>query len=363
MNASSRHSGLLLALSIATGATALFASAGCEKEKPAAVAEDAGAGDNRPNKAQLSGKFGAAVAAAASGQAPSAAAASAANGPPESGIFAPGAADVTQPPAAPPKVELINDGAEPRFQLAYAPSGDEQRIVIQVSARLGQGGGLPNIDFALSMKTDKAGLTTATVVSATPGKEIAAQLPKDFAAAVGKLKGTEIRFTLGPDGVMSAPAFTLSKDADAGLEIAVRGLIEAMTLMEAPLPKKPVGAGGYWMVTDRSSTFGIEVVRYRVFKVQKVEKDHGTFAVDVRQYAVKGTNDLGGQQATFEHFESSGKGNTEWAPSAFFTPGSELNQRMRGQINTGKAGQMAMLQTELTGATAPATDDKGTKKK
>ena len=192
----------------------------------------------------------------------------------------------------------MNGGTEPRVQLAYGPPGDEQRIVIQVSARLGQGGGLPNIDFALSLKTDKSGQTIATVLSATPAKEIAAQLPKDFATAVGKLKGTEIRFSMTPNGAMSAPAITLSKEADPGLEIAVKGLVEVMTLTEVPLPKDPVGVGGFWMVTDRSATFGVDVVRYRVFKVQKADKDHATLAVDVRQYAVKAANNSAGSRPT-----------------------------------------------------------------
>ena len=87
-----------MALSFATAAPAIVALAGCEKEKPIVAAEDAGAGAAPQRPAQR--KFGAAVAAAesGSGQAPSGSAPTA-NGPPETGVFAPGAADAARRPA------------------------------------------------------------------------------------------------------------------------------------------------------------------------------------------------------------------------------------------------------------------------
>jgi hypothetical protein len=126
------------------------------------------------------------------------------------------------------------------------------------------------------------------------------------------------------------------------LELAMRGLVETLTQVTVPLPKKPVGVGGYWIATDRSTTFGIEVVRYRVFKVQKIEKDQATLAVDTRQYAVKEEIDLGAiaqnQKITAEHFDSQGKGTLTWKGAELVSSTSELTQRTQVAIGGGPAG-------------------------
>src|SRR4051794_27478068 len=95
MNALLRSWALPAALSLG-----LFA--GCNEEKTPVA--DAGAADSGPAQPGLGGKFGAAVAAAESANA-APPKSGGDNGPPESGIFAPGLADKAQAPGAPPKVE------------------------------------------------------------------------------------------------------------------------------------------------------------------------------------------------------------------------------------------------------------------
>ena len=105
MNALLRAAGLSIA--------ALGLLSGCNDDKTTAVT-DAGVEDAGPNKALLGGKLGAVVAAAESGSSHAPAAKAPGDGPPEAGFFPPGGADKAQPPGAPPKVEVLGEGAKQR---------------------------------------------------------------------------------------------------------------------------------------------------------------------------------------------------------------------------------------------------------
>jgi hypothetical protein len=327
--------------------------AGCgEDKKVSATDEAADAGEVAAKKAALDGKLAAAVKAAGSAQAP--AAGKQGDGPPDKGVFGPGAADKILAPGAPAKVELLGDGADPKVQLAYAPEG-EQKVTASVTFR-NQGRPLA-FDYTLNVKIDKpkdkpkddkkadGPMRVVAAVGAISGPP---QMPKDMADQVAKLKGSEIKWQLTPDGLMSDPTYSLAKGADGGLEQLLRQLSEGLTLSTPALPQKPVGAGAYWMVTDRLSSGGIDVVRYRVFRVEKVEKDKATLSMDVRQYAAKSDIDAGeGQKLTVDQFESLGKGKTEWTAQGL------LPARADGQVRLGlggriQTGQQGMLQTELS---------------
>src|SRR5262249_25248547 len=148
-----------------------------------------------------------------------------------------------------------------------------------------QGGAIP-VDYTLALKVDKpkdekkddkkpAGPKVVKVVGKATTIGLPPQIPREVCDKLGKLKGTEIRYTLGPDGSMSELGYTLPKDMDQGLgETALRALVDALSGAAVPLPKDPVGVGGYWMATDRAPTvLGVDVVRYRVFTVEKIDKD------------------------------------------------------------------------------------------
>jgi hypothetical protein len=358
--------------------------AGCE-DKPTVVADDAGVVDSGPPKPVLGGKLGAAVAAAESAQAAPRSSAGAANGPPETGIFAPGAANAAHPPNTPAKVEVLGEGSDPKIALALSPK-DEQRAVLSVSVRLGPQSALPSIDFGLLFKldkpkakddkskgdSDKAGpvQVIATVAAATLAKEQPGQLPKELADAIAKLKGTEIRYQLTPEGAIVNLTATLSKDSDdpgnpglKGLtETTIKALTETITLMTVPLPQKPLGVGGYWMVTDRSASVGVEVVRYRVFKVEKIEQGHATLSLTTRQYAAKGEIDLGAASngvLPFDRFESQGKGSIEWTAGALLPPNSQVLQGLAAQAGGPKGGPARGLQIEMSSKSSePEKSDK-----
>src|SRR5262249_19812448 len=156
------------------------------------------------------------------------------------------------------------------------------------------------------------GPKTFRVVASVSAVSTTANVNKDDAERIGKLKGTELRYQVGADGTVDDIKITLAKDADPLLEGNVRALANALSVANAPLPQAPVGVGGYWIVTDRGLTYlGAEVVRYRVFKVEKIEKDRATLSVEVRQYTTREELDLGAggkaQRLLVDHFDSTGK--------------------------------------------------------
>jgi hypothetical protein len=360
-----------------------LAAAGCGEDKKT-IAPEADAGAPEKQKPVLDGKLGAAVRAAESAQA-AGNAAPGKEGPPESGVFAPGFADKAQAVGAPAKIELLGEGTEPRIALALAPSDDEQRETITVGVRQGAQGGAVALDYALSLKIDKpkdkpkddkpkddkaaAGPKTFRVVATVTGVGTAAAVTKEDADRIAKLKGTELRYQIGADGSVDDIKITLAKDADPLLDGNVRALANALSVINVPLPAKPVGVGGYWIVTDRGVSYiGAEVVRYRVFKIEKIEKDRATISVDVRQYATREDLDLGaagkGQKLVVARFESTGKAKLDWSAAAFLPSRAEASVRTQimGHVQGGPAAQKGTIQTELAAKLA-AVEGKADKKK
>jgi len=334
-----------------------LAPAGCTEEEKKTQSSDADAGlEQGPQKPVLGGKLAAAVKAAESAQGgPSGKGGG--DGPPESGVFGPGLADRAQPAGAPARLEVLDDGKEPRVLLAPAP-GDEQKETVSVTLRM-QGSALP-VDYALVLKVDKPkdekkgeGPRTWRVAGKIQSVAPSPQLPRELSDKLAKLKGTEIRYTLGANGTLSDLGYALGKDAPTGIgEELLRGLVNAIGTSMPSLPDKPVGMGAYWMVTDRASTFGVDVVRYRVFKVEKIDKDRATLSIDVRAYATKDDADLG-QKLTLQRFESTGKGKVEWTAAGLLPSRGETSQRT-GINGTVSGGQPAMLMADVSSKFAEA---------
>ncbi|WP_437977493.1 hypothetical protein WMF11_11545 [Sorangium sp. So ce295] len=365
-------------------AVALSGLAGCEGEKSKAqVAADAGALDAGPALPVVGGKLGAELAEAASGstEKKGPAAGGTAGGPPESGVFSASEAAAALPKDVPYKIEVIGDGSEPRARLA--PKIDpksEQKLDITLGLRMGGPQGLPNLELGVSFKAEKpadapkegAAARVASTASAAPTRVIAkitsAMLasmsiggpPKQLADALAKLKGSALRYELSPANAVSNLQFELSKDADPGLQPLIGALGEAITLLTPPLPDKPVGAGAYWMVTDRVVASGAQllVLRYRVFKIEKVEGGVVSLSVDTRQYAegadLKLPSPNGEVTMTIDRLDSSGKGTLTWSPSSFVPGVADASQRLQallvppGATAQQAAAQRSVAQVELT---------------
>lgn len=352
-----------------------FALTACGSGDSGPKPADAGA-PAVPSGPVVGGKLGAAIAsAAAAGTAAPKAKSTSGDEPPENGIFTPEEAEKRQPKDAAPKLDVLGDGAEPRTALALKLDGSEQKTTLTIGMRMGQGMRLPTVEFALSIKPEKAtgdppkeGAPPApTRVAATvtgtslPGSQ---PLPKELTESIAKLKGMVVRWDLSADGVWRNSAVELPKDAGAGLELVIDALVDMLSALTAPLPSKPVGKDAYWIVSDRArAAVGLDVLRYRVFRVQAIEGDRVTLSVEIRQYAADAKLKLDGgagekADMPMEQFDSSGKGTIVWTAGTYLPAGGEISEAVRARVAAG-GNRAAMVQTELSGrlggaAAAPA---------
>src|SRR5690606_35654686 len=81
--------------------------------------------------------------------APAASASAGAEGPPPNGMFPPGGADRAHPPGAPPKVEVLGEGSEPRIQLGASRPDEKQEAILVVAVSSGQQQALPPMALRL----------------------------------------------------------------------------------------------------------------------------------------------------------------------------------------------------------------------
>ncbi len=355
-----------------------FCSAGCGEQK-AGQAQDAGTADASPNQALLGGKLGAAVAAAAAAAPSSGASAKGSDsedGPPANGVLSPEAALRAHAPGALPKVEVFSDGNEPRISLTPKLSvGAEQKRTFSIALRAQ----IPiNIDVDLSFKADKAkdeagkGDTkkpkqaepdtakdgasaplafTGKVDSALVSSQLGA--PPDLVKALEKLKGSQIHFSVRSDGTPADFSQELAKGADKGVESVLGALVEATQVLLSPVPQKPVGAGAYWMVTDRAQSAAGEMVRYRVFRLVSLEGENAKLSIEVRQYAAKPTLSVAAgpqnnnMDLPIDRFESRGKGDISRSAASFLPQSGEVQSQTVALV-IAPGNQRAQVQSEMS---------------
>ncbi len=309
---------------------------GCDDSSKGA-ARDAGVGDAQPNEALMDKNI---VNAVQSARQQTSGSAEVVDGPPPSGVFEPGMADKAHPRGAPIKMTLYDKGSEPR--VVVAPNLDLHKpaiLKITVTNRMGKQV-RPNVDYTLSVSVTSpkdadgkdgavaelpvdAGATTPkereisfTIKAVVPSTQQPGQLPPSLGKAIGKLKGSRIFATLAPDGSLSGERIELAKKADAALGDLVAPLVEVLGLYFSPWPTEPVGQGAYWIATDRTTIAGMDVIRYRITKLEKLEGTQIAFSLDLRLWAA-GSNSV--PQGTPEGFLTLGfnaVGKAAWVRNA-----------------------------------------------
>lgn len=372
------------AVHLALVVVALGAFAGCEDEaaRPASATSASAA----PTGPVLEGALGEAAAdLAKKTDKPAGAPSAGAEGPPPNGLFPAGGADRAHPAGAPPKVELMTEGGEPRLQLGASRPDGKQEAVLVVAISSGQQQALPPMAVRLSIaprgskdkkpkKADEtkgaaeapaadaaptettivAEITEAAVAGMQPGS-----IPKQLSDEIGKLKGSTLSWPIGPNGPGRVD-HTLAKGADPGLDIALEAIEESLGAFLVPTPDKPVGEGATWMVTDRTSSMGVDGVRYRFVKVDDVDGDTAKLSVQIRKYGATDKLDLplGPQMAaaSLEAIDAQGKSQLTLVPRAWLPDSGEVSSRLAASLappggrNPGaQQQQRAQVQLEVAG--------------
>jgi len=320
---------------------ALVAVAGCEKEQnekpaaPVASVDKAAAIDPALAKAvaAASGAVGANAAPSGPGQ------------PPPGGIFAPGAADREMPKGAPPKLTLGSKGAEPRVQLGpvqpkpgFKTTGVAD-VAVQADARQGA---LP-IAFAVSLEALKpkgeaaAGAGELVTMSLKIGsaKLGVSGLPADIEARVSKLKGTKVEYQVAANGAASGYRYELPAGTDETRD-HLRMLVDALALVTLPMPVEPVGVGAMWMVASREGVFGLDLVTYRLVKVEQIAPEGATLSIATKRYATSNRFDFEGLPPDAPHdlaeFEAKTDGKLVVKPGSPLPVSGDLESRLVAQL-------------------------------
>jgi len=272
---------------------------GCEDSSSQPAADTSGQ-DAGPNEALMDKNI---VQAVRSARQQPPAAPSAVDGPPPGGVFGPGLADKAHPAGAPAAIELLGEGDTPRVSLRpTAKANKGRRLVITVGKRLGNQV-MPNVDYALvvrlepgkgggdSAATEKAAadLGGATLVvkvkSARPSAQQPGQLPAGLDKHIAKLADSRITAQVAASGALGPAKITLPDKTPAELGELIQTLSEVLSLMVSPMPAKAVGASGYWIADDRAVSSRMQVVRYRVLRVEQLTGTQAVLSLDLRQYA------------------------------------------------------------------------------
>jgi hypothetical protein len=340
-----------------------FALAACEDDKRTNSSADAGLPDASTAAPVLEGRLGKAFAAAASAAPPEPAKDGVAGGPPKKGIYAPGAADEAHAPNAPPKLQLFAEGSDPKLPLSYTIAlGAERKATVLLQVRAGQSALTPlTVNLVFKSEKPKDEKKPAKDDKDKPAEplglpvtvKIAEAKPLrggDLGANLENLKDVVVRYRLMANGVPTDMAIEYPKKSSEEIELLTGALTDVLLGMTVPVPDKPVGVGAYWMVTDRARSSGVDVVRYRVAKVVKIDDKTATLSLDVSQYAANTTLGLPGlpkeAQISLDEYVSQGKGEISVGPDPFLPSKGQLSIVMKTLITSPQQQQAQRLMVE-----------------
>ncbi len=254
----------------------------------------------------------------------------AAGGPPPSGIFGPGEADKALAKGAPASLTLGTDGGEPRVQLGALKAGAKLANTITISSQSDPQQGPIPITFAFSLEVQKpktdsdagASAPLSVSVKVTGASINAPGVPPELNAAIGKLRGSRVDFRVGPEGAGTGFHVEAPKGVDPAFKDSLQGLADTLALLVLPYPSKPVGLGAYWMVTSRDTLIGLDVVTYRLVKVEKVDGASVMVSVNTKRYAASSAFDVPGLPPEAPHsmgeFRAQAEGKLELAAGEAF---------------------------------------------
>lgn len=283
---------------------ALVSLSGCE-QKQEETQEPASAG-GAPAKPVLDTKVAAAV-----NQATRGAETKDVGGPPTTGVLEPGKADAEVRLGAFAKVTVGSAGGEQRFQLGtgYPAPGEHVKFQLEAAHLTGPRAALPTIVYTFDLTTEKPASTGAKageggqpseeaqaplqvrgkVEKVELGADQPATIPDEVKQRVAALKGATISYQVDASGARGAVTTQLPEGKEGELEGVFGPAVDALTNLLVSFPKEPIGVGGFWMVTSRERFSYVDVVAYRMYRLEQMEAD-GALTVSVTTKRYSATN-------------------------------------------------------------------------
>jgi hypothetical protein len=337
---------------------------GCEKEaqterpaEPVASVDKAAAVDPALAKAMAQ-----ASAAARSQRGPAAAVP---GGPPPTGVFEPGAADKEARVGSAPKITLGEKGKEPRVTLgpAQPKPGWKTQGTVQVMLQPPDPRQAPlPVQVALTLEAQKPRLGDAGADAAAPADAVAVTarvksaevvatgVPQELAARFSALKGAKIEYLVAPDGSGSGFRYDLPGAASELVDY-MRVLSDTLAIVTLPTPNVPLGQGGFWMTTTREGVYGLDLVTYRMVKIEKLDGDRATLSVATKRYAASDRFEFAGLPADVPRelieFDAKSDGRVELKAGAPFPNGGEIGSMLAAKLGTPERAMMLQVQSRV----------------
>lgn len=278
-------------------------------------------------------------------------------GPPPDGVFAPGAADKEAARGSLPKITLGSEGSAPKLLLGPGKSAKKLSGTIQIALQSDpRQGAIPVLlDVTIEPKKvegaegDKP-VSQPVSVRVNGAKIDAPGAPKDLDAQLAKLKGSKLEYSILPGGAGAGFRFDVPKGAPDDFRDVVRSLSDALALLTMPYPDKPLGAGGYFMVTSRDELMGLDLVTYRLVKVKQVTAEGATLDVSTKRYAATRTFDFPGLPPDIDRnlaeFQATSEGTVELPLGALLPTKGQISSVLAAQLGAADAKQRPMLQLQ-----------------
>jgi hypothetical protein len=329
----------------------------CEKDEPKPAQYDEDAGVAKP---PVDPNLAAAV-AAASAKPPGQSQPD--GGPPPNGIFAPGAADKEIPKGATPKLTLGAAGSEPRQSLKLVPAPGNKAtgsitLTVQNDPRQP---GLP-IEFSVVFEARKAKAAPEPGEQAPAAVEVVVQVkdaklalvgraPAETERQVSQLKGSKLRYDVLPNGAGRAYDHEAPKNLGREFKDILGALGEALATLTLPAPDDKLGPGAFWMVTSRDGVWGLDLVTYRIIRLESATAEGVTLSVDAKRYATNTDFNppslVTDSKLTLEQFDSIAKGEARYATGSAFPTSAQVEMVMAAGLSVaGAPDQRASVQSQ-----------------
>lgn len=226
---------------------------------------------------------------------------------PGAGAATPGA------PAAAGSMEMLSNGAEPRFELKYQPAAGTKQVMemaMDMSMDMAPMGSIvmPTMIMTADAEVTKADASSMTVqmtftdVDARDTKDSMAGMADMLKGELAKVKGTKTTMTIDPHGKVLSSDIS-SPSNDPMLAQTMQQTKQSLDQMLAQLPKEPVGKGAKWKITQQLESGGMKMDQSTVFELVDVSATTATIKAVSTMSAPKQTIDQGGMSATLEKLD------------------------------------------------------------
>jgi hypothetical protein len=277
-------------------------------------------------------------------------------GPPPDGVFPPGAADKEAAKGSLPKITLGSEGSSPKVVLGPGKAPKKLTGTVQVALQADpRQGAIPVLlDLTIEPKKVEGGddkpVSQPISVRVNSAKIDAPGVPKEVDTQIAKLKGSKLEYSILPGGAGAGFRFDVPKGAPDDFRDVIRSLSDALALLTIPYPDKPLGAGGYFMVTSRDELMGLDLVTYRLIKVKQVTAEGATLEVSTKRYAANRTFDFPGLPPDIDRnlaeFQATSDGTVELPLGALLPTKGQLSSVLAAQLGAADAKQRPMLQLQ-----------------